>query len=197
MPRDISNLLSEVADALAWPFDFAIDGIPDTPLWFSVRPPMSLTPIAGEGAGGIYASLDSTGEILFVNSEGSGSIVAPNLESLLLIFVCHPYWRDLLKFSGGGSLREMRRTLPFAAHDFFEDVPEVIGLGAMLRTELHLPGTRDMVDVLHASVASSGQRIQMLAPDGSKLTSLFNEFTAMDNPAWREKAEQSAAPDGE
>src|SRR5262249_28335778 len=119
MPLDISSFPREVVEALAWPFDFSINEIPDAPLWFSVRPAMSLTSLASEGTGGIYASLDSTGEILFVDSEGSGSIVAPNLESLLLIFVCHPYWRDLLKFSGGGNLHEMRRTLPFAEHDYF------------------------------------------------------------------------------
>jgi len=196
MDINLSKFPEEVVEALAWPFDFAIREIPNDPFWFSVRPKMSLTPIAGEGAGGIYATVDNTGEILFVDSEGAGSIVAPTLEAFILILVCHPYWRDLLKFSGSGSLQEMRRTLPLAEREYFEHQREAVGLADSLRTALHLPDKRDMVDVLHASVTSSEQKIQLLAPDGSKLRSLFNKFTAMNNPAWRRMAEQSAAPNG-
>lgn len=191
---NVGKFPDKVVKALEWPFDFSIHDIRSNQIWFSVRPEVSLTAIASEGAGGIYASVDTTGDILFVDSEGAGSIVASSLESLLLTLVCHPYWRDLLKFSGGGSLQEMRRTLPFAAREYYEDQPEAITLATMIRTELRLPDTKDMVDELHRSVASSEQKIQIYAPDGSKLTNLFNRFTVMNNPVWRRRAEQADRP---
>jgi hypothetical protein len=55
----------------------------------------------------------------------------------------------------------------------------------MIRERLGLPPTTDVVDVLHSSVAASPQRLTLTAPDGSKLGSLFNRFTADRNPAWR------------
>ena len=75
----------------------------------------------------------------------------------MLLFVCHPYWRDLLKFSGGGSLAEMRRVLPLVVADFYEDVPEARELGRMIRQCLNLGHATDVVDQLHASVVSSPQ----------------------------------------
>lgn len=192
---NIAGFPDKVVKALEWPFDFSIHDIPIDQIWFSVRPKASLTAIVSEGGGGIYASVDDTGEIVFVNSEGAGSIVASSLESLLLTLVCHPYWRDLLKFSGRGSLQELRRTLPFAERDYYEHQPGAITLASMVRSELRLPETKDMVNELHRSVASPEQKIQIYAPDGSKFTNLFNRFTVMDNPAWRRRAEQADGPD--
>jgi hypothetical protein len=190
MALTISDIPENLIEILDWPFDFAVNDIPEDPLWFSTKPAKSLRPIAGEGTGGVYSIINGTEEIIFVDSEGSGSIVAPNLESLMLIFACHPYWRDLLKFSGSGLLEEMRRTLPFAEYDYFKDQPEVKKLSSVLRMELRLGDTIDMVEVLYYSVSTSEKKLQLFAPDGWKLDSLFNNFTAMDNPTWRKRAEQ-------
>lgn len=182
---DIAQFPNEVTNALAWPFDFDVQGISQAALWFTVSPAIELVPLAGDRSGGIYAQLSDRGDILFVDSEGSGGIIAPDIESLVLLFVCHPYWRDLLKFSGGGSLTEMRRTLPFAERDFYQDTPEARELGAMIRERLSLAHVTDVVDLLHSSVASTPERLTLIAPDGSKLSSLFGRFTADRNPAWR------------
>lgn len=182
---DLAQFPAEVIEALAWPFDFDIERIPDDPPGFTVSPDVELTPIAGEGSGGLYARLQDHGDILFVDSEGSGGIIAPDLESLILLLVCHPYWRDLLKFSGGGSLAEMRRVLPFAERDYYEETPEARELGVMIRARLGLPHTTDVVDMLHASVSSSPGRLTLAAPDGSRFASLFNRFTVDNEPSWR------------
>ena len=182
---NVEQFPPEVTKALAWPFDFDILRTSRDPLWFTVSPNIELTPLAGEGSGGIYAQMKDRGDILFVDSEGAGGIIAPNLESAILLFVCHPYWRDLLKFSGGGVLAEMRRTLPFAERAYYQDTPEARESGEMIRERLSLPHITDVVDVLFASVSSSPERLTLIAPDGSKLGSLFNRFTADRNPAWR------------
>jgi hypothetical protein len=182
---DIKQFPIEVTKALAWPFDFDIQRVTRGACWFTIFPTIELVPLAGEGSGGIYAQLKDRGDILFVDSEGAGGIIAPDLESLILLFVCHPYWRDLLKFSGGGILAEIRRVLPFAERDYYQDTPEARELGAMIRERLGLPHVTDVIDILHSSVASSSERLTLIAPDGSKLGSLFNRFTADHNPAWR------------
>jgi hypothetical protein len=190
MSLTIEQIPESLHGVLGWPFDFEIAAIPDDPLWFTTEPKVDLIPIAGEGTGGLYAIIRGTGEILFVDSEGAASIVSPSLQDLLLIFVCHPYWRDLLKFSGSGSLEQMRRTLPFARRDYFQDEPEVPSLAAQIRNELRLPDTVDMVEVLHRSVTESESKIRLFASDGWKLDSLFAKFTVDDNRNWKE-AEQS------
>ena len=195
MPLSVADIPQDLYDDLAWPFDFDMRGIPTDPLWFTVKPETTLIPLAGEGTGGLFAIVQDTGEILFVDSEGSGSIIAPSLEELLLIFVCHPYWRDLLKFSGGGSLREMRRVLPFAEADYYHDEPDARPAGDKIRASLGLPETGDMVDILHQSISNSDQRFEIFAPDGWKLDSLFNKFTVSDHREWK-IAEQAVPPNG-
>jgi hypothetical protein len=182
---NIAELPTEVVEALAWPLDFDVKHLPSDALWPTIVPAIEFVPIAGEGAGGGYACLRDRGDILFVDSEGAGGIIAPNLQSLMLLFVCHPYWRDLLKFSGGGSLAEMRRVLPFAEREFYENVPEAREVGVMIRERLNLPASIDVVDTLHSCVSSSQARLKLIAPDGSEFGSLFNRFTTNSNPAWR------------
>jgi hypothetical protein len=182
---DITQFPTEVKQALAWPFDFDVQRVSHGPLRFTVSPTIELLPLGGERSGGIYAQLRDRGDILFVDSEGSGGVIAPDPESLIVLLVCHPYWQELLKFSGGGILAEMRRALPFAERDYYQHTPEARELGAMIRERLSLPPVTDVVDILHSSVASSVERLTLTAPDGSQLNSLFNRFTVDRNPAWR------------
>lgn len=187
---NVKQFPTEVTKALAWPFDFDIKRVSRGAVSrgvfeFTISPPVKLIPLAGDGAGGVYAQLMDRGDILFVDSEGAGGVIAPDLEGLILLFVCHPYWRDLLKFSGGGRLAEMRRTLPYAERDYYEDEPEARVLGAMIRRKLDLPDVADVVGVLHASVASTSKRLTLTGSDGCKYDSLFRQFTANSNPAWR------------
>lgn len=176
---------SEVVKALAGPFDFDVGRASRKAIWFRVSPAIELIPLAGDRAGGIYVQLKDWGDILYVDSEGAGGIIASDFPSAILLFVCHPYWRDLLKFSGGGVLAEMWRTLPFAQRDYYQRTPEARELGLMIRERLGLPRVTDVVDDFYTAVASSPERLRLLGPDGSMLGSLFNRFTVNRNPAWR------------
>lgn len=182
---DVKHFPPEVVKALAWPFDFDIRRASRDDFYFTISPPTELVPLAGDGAGGVYAQLKEAGDILFVDSEGSGGIIAPNLESLLVLFVSHPYWRELLKFSGGGSLAEMHRALPFAERDYYRSQQKTRELGYMIRKRLQLPDIPNSIELLHSSVTSSSQRLKLSAADGSQFGSLFNRFTVERNPAWR------------
>jgi hypothetical protein len=174
----LSDIPPDVRDVLAFPFDFSIDEIPEDPLWFTTKPAIDLVPIAGEGSGGVYAQLAGSEQILFVDSEGSGGLLADSLEDLVQLIVTHPYWRDVLKFSGGGNLAEMQRTVPWAAREYsdcYPDAPEALRL---IQTTLNIMPSTGALARLHHSVSTSPQVIRLYAPDGSELESLFNRFTA-------------------
>ena len=182
---DISQFPDEVINALAGSYDFDVKRRPTGPLYFNIFPAIDLSPLAGDAAGGVYAQLKDRGDIFYVNSEGAGCIIAPNLESLILLFVCHPYWQDLLKFSGGGNLAEMRRTLPFAHSEYFLEAPEKLKVGHIIHKQLNLPQVADVVDALHASVTSSPERLTIVAPDGFKYESLFGRFTVEQHTGYK------------
>jgi hypothetical protein len=174
----VSDIPADVREVLAFPFDFCIDEIPDDPLWFTTIPATSLIPIAGEGTGGLYAQLAESGHILFTDSEGAGGIVADSLADLMTLVVTHPYWRDLLKFSGGGSLSEMRRAVDWAAREYLDCYPEAQDALDFIQTSLCVTPSPDALDRLHHSVSTSSQILRLYAPDGTEFDSLFNRFCA-------------------
>ena len=100
--------------------------------------------------------------------------------------VAYPYWRDLLKFSGGGKLDEMRRAVPFLEREMHEDHSEIDEERSLLRKKLFLAETDDPIESLHKAVAELGQGIMVAAPDGTAFRSLFNTFTVDSNPMWRQ-----------
>jgi hypothetical protein len=134
--------------------------------------------MAGEGTGGLYAEIVSSGQILFVDSEGAGGIIADSLTSLIELIVTHPYWRDLLKFSGGGSLLEMQRSLTWAAAEYAECYPEASDAVRLVQTSLGIDASSTALERLHRSVSTSQEHVRLYAPHGSEFESLFNHFTA-------------------
>jgi hypothetical protein len=173
-----ADIPADIREVLAFPFDFAIGEIPDDPLWFTTTPTTDLVPIAGEGTGGLYAQLAASGHILFTDSEGAGGIIAESLSDLIQLIVTHPYWMDLLKFSGGGDLSEMRRAVDWAAREYADCYPEAAEALHLIQTSLSIPPSPDCLERLHRSVSASSHIVRLYAPDGCELRSLFNHFTA-------------------
>src|SRR5262245_60654960 len=113
---DILSSATTVED-LDWPFDFSLRRTSDEIDWIRLRPAVPFTVIAGEGTGGVFLAY-GTGvpeslPLLHGTSEGQSGRVASNLTEWLAILMAVPYWRDLLKFSGGGELDEMRQAANF------------------------------------------------------------------------------------
>jgi len=82
--------------------------------WFKLEPKIDFDVLAGEGSGGVFLAYGSekieSRPILHVTSEGAAGKVASNLDEWLGILVSLPFWVDILKFSGNGDLKEMRKT---------------------------------------------------------------------------------------
>src|SRR4051794_13606612 len=78
----------------------------DVPGWFALESGEPFQVIARDGTGGRFC-LCGAGEaqsrrLFYVSSEGQAGTIARSLEEGLQMMISLPYWRDCLKFSGGG-----------------------------------------------------------------------------------------------
>jgi hypothetical protein len=99
--------------------------------------------------------------------------------------VAHPYWRDLLKFSAGGKLDEMRRVVPYLERELRENEPDIEMHRSILNVRLSLAEGDDSIAALHTAVSVLGRDITVVAPDGAEFDSLFNAFSIESNRTWR------------
>jgi hypothetical protein len=171
---------------LRWPFDFDLSVSVRDADWFEAQPDAETTIIAREGSGGIFFLYGLDQKLMHVTSEGQAGVIARNLEEGLRLIVAYPYWRDLLKFSGGGKLREMNRVAPYLETELLKDQPEMEELRSILKQKLSLGDARDAIASLHKAVSTMGKGIRVTAPDGSEFEGLFNTFTVESNPSWKQ-----------
>jgi hypothetical protein len=92
-----------------------------------------------------------------------------------------------LKFSGGGSLEEMRSAAALLERDWRADHPD--GESRQIQLLALLGLSRRPVDQLLtplcASVGSTEPDFVLIGLDGSEDESLFKTFRVGDSPAWR------------
>lgn len=174
------NANTRVREVLCWPFGFCLSnqtgGLLDT---FSIKSDHFVA-IASEAAGGMYL-LGASGNLLYVTSEGSAGVIASSLTEGLQIMVAFPYWHDLLKFSGGGDIAEMRRAIPYLEKDLLKNEPEIESYRRFLKSELSLPEASDPIASLHYAVEVLSAGVDFELPDGEQFDSLFNNFKIGDS----------------
>jgi hypothetical protein len=152
----------DVCNALAWPIDFDLKAATDDTEWFTLTPKLETRPVASDGTGGLFLLCGRHQNVLHLISEGQAGIVARDLTEAIGLMAEYPYWRDLLKFSGGGVVEEMRRVAPYLERELQADSPEISDVRALLR-----------------------ERLALEARAGNRFDSLFNTFTVASNRAWR------------
>ena len=177
---------SEVREILAWPLDFELSLSEYEFGWYVVKPPAAAETIARDGTGGVFLLYGSDEYLIHITSEGQAGVIARDLAEGIALMVAYPFWRDLLKFSGGGQLKEMRRVVPFLEREMHEDFPEIDEQRALVRGKLSFTATGDPIELLHRAVVELGQGIVVAARDGTEFRSLFNTFTVDSNPTWRQ-----------
>lgn len=176
-----------VVEDLDWPFDFSLPRADDDSDWIHLKPETPFTVIAGDGTGGVFLAYGSGDvevlPVLHGTSEGQAGKVASNLTEWLAILMAIPYWRDLLKFSGGGDLDEMRKTATFMEKEYAEDFGDLPEARQRIMDVLPIPTLDDPIKVLHDNV--HGTDCVLVAEDGYEYESLFNRFKPSDNRNWR------------
>ncbi len=178
---------SELIEHLAWPFDFDVPRADDDASWIKLDPDTPFDVIAGEGTGGVSLTYgvgdQKTLPILHATSEGQAGRVAENLTEFLGVLMAAPYWRDLLKFSGNGSLGEMRKTAVFMEREYADDYPDLPDARSRIMNVLPIPKLDDPIKTLHDSIHASD--CTLVADDGWRYESLFNSFVSSDNRNWQ------------
>jgi hypothetical protein len=167
----ISDLLAEVCE-----FDLARVG-DDFHAWH-LSPVVASRIIAGDLSGGEFVAYgDGPVEalpVMFVSSEGQAGRMAKDCTELLQILIALPDWHDLLKFSAGGRLAEMRQSAELLSRRLN---PDLLRRQRGLFSELGLDPLADAVATLHAAV-TEGLGFRVLAEDDTPYESLFNTFDA-------------------
>jgi hypothetical protein len=170
-----------VVDDLAQAYDFDIDRASQDYSWIRLTPEHRFLVIAGESTGGAFLAYGDGDfdqmPILYVTSEGQAGKVASNLSEWLAIVVAVPHWQDLLHFSGGGDLAEMRRTAELVNGRYAEKVANSARTHLMKVLAMQ-EEISDPVAVFHRNVAATDCTV--VAADGWRYESLFNKFRSDD-----------------
>ncbi|WP_426071710.1 hypothetical protein [Janthinobacterium sp. DSP2-3-3] len=154
--------------------------------WITLQPENPFMVLAGESSGGVFLAYGD-GEVerrpvLYVTSGGQAGCIASNLTELIAMMLALPYWRDLLKFSDGGNLQEMRRTARFSEQDYVEEYVELPAARKRIFDTLPVPVIADPVKLLHDCVRATDCTV--VAGDGWPYESLFHHVKSSDNPGW-------------
>ena len=183
--------MPEVQGNLAWPFDFELVEPCKDLSHYQISSDVPLVVLAQDGTGGLFALCGTEDvenvPIVHITSEGQAGLIANNFNQAVSLIVSLPYWRDLLKFSDGGKLIEMRRALPLSEDDLLEDQPEVLELRKRIEKDLELVALDEPVEYLHA-VVHSGVSPAIKSRDGEAFDWLFNTFVVENNPYWKDRA---------
>jgi hypothetical protein len=143
---------------------------------------VSLNVIACDGAGGRFFLVGPKTRprpVLYADSEGSAGLIGSTLSSAVATMVALPNWRDLLGFSGGGDLGEMRRAQAWLEEGVRSRHPDLDELQAVLVGQLDLEVPDDPVLVLWESVRATDPEVVFIDDEDGGLPwgSLFHEWT--------------------
>ncbi|MGY8664466.1 hypothetical protein Q3C01_19240 [Bradyrhizobium sp. UFLA05-109] len=174
---------SEAAGHLA-ALDVCLEADDPPPDWFSIDGIEAPRQVGSDGSGGAFVLLPSN-HVLYASSEGRAGIIAATFEDFIQIVVACPYWLDILKFSAGGDLEQMRRAA-VALEATLDDEDDINDARDAIRDAFDLPALADPIGVLYEAVAASDAIVR--ATDGSPFTTLFNRFTIDRIPMLRNAA---------
>lgn len=172
----LSGILRELVD-----FDVEdLESVDSSPARLSSG--VSLSVIACDGSAGRFFLVGPEAPlrpVLYADSEGSAGLIGSTLSNALATMVMLPNWRDLLGFSGGGDIGQMRRAQAWLEEGMRRSNPDLDELQAVLVTELDLPVPDDPVMALWESVRATDPDVDFIddSDGGMPWGSLFHEWT--------------------
>ncbi|TYL73074.1 hypothetical protein [Bradyrhizobium cytisi] len=178
------EVLTALGEVVAWLGSLDVSFATDEEPWFTIDGVESPRQIGSDGSGGAVILLPPQ-NVLYVSSEGRAGVIADSFDAFIQLVVARPYWLDILKFSAGGDLQEMRRAAD-ALEATLDDEDDVNEAREEIRSALDLPEASDPVGALYEAVAASDAIVR--ATDGSPFTTLFNRFSIDSNPMLRNAA---------
>ena len=182
MPIDLAKLLrdEDIGDALGFLCELEAEDNPRQPLWFTIDGTRDITIIARDGSGGVFVTIASSPRIMHASSEGGAGVIAADIDEFITLIVACPYWRDLLRYSGGGKLDEMRRAQGALEASWLDDSDDNEAMREHLMSAIGITPPEDPVGLLFANITT--QVAFAHAEDGNALETLFGRFTIDHNP---------------
>ena len=164
----------------------------DTPDWFALESGEPLQVVGRDACGGRFclvpASRNHAGRLLYVDSEGQAGIIADSLSMGIQMMIAFPYWRDCLKFSGGGNIEEMRKAQTRLESDLRRRRPDIEDARCELYRAFGLAAPSSPLETLHRVVSESANTKVVAASDRWPFEPLFNTFVVDDNPTWKQQS---------
>jgi hypothetical protein len=178
MPIDLARLLKDedIRDALFFLCDLRSED-PGQPLWFTVDGTRDITIIASDAGGGLFITVSSSPRVMYVSSYGQAGVIAGTVDEFVARSIACPYWRDVLRYSGGGKLDEMRRAQPVLESEDEDDYDKE-DLRKQLMEVIGITPPDDPVGTLFANLMT--QVTFAHAEDRNTLEPLFGRFTIDD-----------------
>lgn len=153
----------------------------DPPGWFDLASGELYRIIARDAAGGrfcLYGAADGQSQrLLYVSSEGQAGTIASSLAEGMQLMIALPYWRDCLKFSGGGQFQEMRRAQAYFERQLRRE--HDVRNRYALYEQFGLTAPLSPLESLHRAI-TEGTAIVVSPKDGTRFEGLFNTFIAPD-----------------
>jgi hypothetical protein len=184
VPLSQVRSMPQIARLLAVVCDFDLARTEDDHRFWHLSPPMASTIIAGDSTGSQFVAYGigpvEDLPVMYVSSEGRAGRLAKDCTELLQILIGRPDWQDLLKFSAGGQLTEMRQSAELLSRDRDLELPNH---QRALFSALWLEPLGDPIAALHAAV-SHGIGHSVLGKDETPFEQLFNRFGADTLRRW-------------
>lgn len=139
--------------------------------------------IAKSADGGSYL-IGEEQDVYYLSSEGEAGKIAENLKSFLLLVITMPYWKDMLKFSDGGKLDEMKKASVFLEKEWNEEFGNKEQIEKELLKSLLLEKKKNTIEILLSTVESA--ELNYIQKE-ENYASLIGNFKTTDNPFWRGK----------
>jgi hypothetical protein len=183
MAIDLAQLIrnEEVREALGFHCDLYFDADDDEPLWCTIDGAKEVTTLARDGSGGRFVTTKGSPRIVYASSEGAAGVIAADVQEFVLLLVARPYWRDLLKFSGGGRLEEMHRAVPVLEAAWRDEGPDNEYARKLLLEAIRMRPPTNQISALHRAAMSEAVIVHV--EDGSPLEPLVGRYTVDDNPS--------------
>jgi hypothetical protein len=163
------------------------------PDWFALESGQPLHVIGRDASGGRFclhlAAGEGGGRLWYIDSEGSAGVIASSLAEGVQMMVALPYWRDCLKFSGGGELSEMRKAQARSEADLRQRRPGINADREVLYRAFRLATLATPLEALHRAVTEGAGTNIVATSDRTPFASLFNTFVVEDCPLWRQPAD--------
>jgi hypothetical protein len=155
----------------------------DPPGWFALQPAEPYRIIARDGAGGRFCLYSATAglphRLLYVSSEGQAGTIANSLAEGMQMMVALPYWRDCLKFSGGGDLQEMRKAQIYFEAKLRQRMGDIKVRRLAVYQELDVAAPSSPLESLRQAI-TEGTAVVVSTKDGTRFESLFSKFFVPD-----------------